>query len=59
LKRNFYKEGKRHTKGQERVKEKSTKVERERDEMTAVDEKSKGKAETMKQGKNSHYFFYL
>jgi hypothetical protein len=56
LKRNFYKEGRRHTKEQEREKEKNLKVERKRDEMTAVDEKVKGKAEMMKQGRNKSLF---
>jgi hypothetical protein len=56
LKRNFYKKGRRHTKEQERGK-KSLKVERKRDEMTAVDEKGKGKAEMMKQERNNSLLF--
>jgi hypothetical protein len=56
LKRNFYKDERRHTKEQERGGKKRIKVKRERDDMTAVDEKGKGKAEMMKQGRNKSLF---
>ena len=55
MKRNFYKDGRRHTKERKKGKDqkKSLKVERKRDEMTAVDEKGKerkgGNDETRKE----------
>jgi hypothetical protein len=39
--------------------QKSMKVERERDGMTAVDEKGKGKAEIVKLGRNESLFFHF
>jgi hypothetical protein len=59
LKRNFYKEGRTHKKSRKGKKGKKHKCQRKWNGITTVDEKGKGKAEMMKQGRNKSLLLSL